>query len=80
MALWGPGRDALALGRATTQTSQVGFSARFIQKYQLGRVEARLSFAPETTGPGDVGAVLLAGPECLFLYVNPIFPSTTWIA
>lgn len=80
MTMRSAGMDALALGRATAQTSEVGFSARFIQKNQLGRVQARLPFAPETTGPGDVGAVLLAGPECLFLYVSPIFPSTTWIA
>jgi hypothetical protein len=72
--------DSLALKRTTTKTSEVGFGTRFIQKNQLGRVEARLPLPPETTGLGDVGAVLLAGAECLFLYVNPIFPSTTWIA
>jgi hypothetical protein len=39
-----------------------------------------LALAPEPTRPRDIGAVLLAGPECLFLYVSPIFPSTTWMA
>jgi hypothetical protein len=80
MTLRGLGRDSLALGRTTAQTSEVGFGPRFIQKNQLGRIEARLPPAPETAGSGDVGAVLLAGAECLFLYVNPILPKTTWIA
>jgi hypothetical protein len=80
MTVRGVGMDALTLVRTTAQTSEVGFCARFIQKNQLGRVEARLPLAPETTGPGDVGAVLFAGAECLFLYVKPIFPSTTWSA
>ena len=77
MTVGGAGMDALALGRTSAQTSEVGFSPRFIQKNQLGRVQARLPFAPATAGPSDVGAVLLAGAECLFLYVNPIFPNTT---
>ena len=80
MTVRGLGMDSCALGRATAQTGQVGFGPRFIQKNQLGRIEARLPAAPEPAGPGDVGAVLLAGAECLFLYVKPIFPKTTWIA
>jgi len=77
MTMRGLGMDSLALGCATAQASEVGFGPRFIQKNQLGRIEARLPPAPEPTGPGDVGAVLLAGAECLFLYVKPIFPRTT---
>ena len=80
MPVWGAGMDSLALGRPPAKTSEVGFGPRFIQKNQLGRVEARLPLPPETTGPRDVGAVLFAGAECLFLYVSPIFPKTTWIA
>ena len=80
MPVGGAGPDSLALGRTSAPTSEVGFGARFIQKNQLGRVQARLPLAPETTSPRDVGAVLCAGAECLFLYVNPIFPSTTWMA
>ena len=80
MAMWGAGMDALAPGRTTAQTGEIGLGPRFVQKNQLGRVQARLPFAPEPAGPGDVGTVLLAGAECLFLYVNPIFPSTTLIA
>ena len=72
--------DPFALERATTQAGQVGFGPRFIQKDQLGRVQPRLLFPPAPPRPGDVGAILLAGTECLFLYVRPIFPKTTLIA
>jgi hypothetical protein len=71
---------SLAPGRTTAKTSEVGFGARFIQKNQLGRIEARLPLAPKPTRPGDVRAVWLTGAECLFLYVNPILPRTTWMA
>lgn len=80
MAVWGLGMDALTLGRTPTQTSQVRFGARLIQEDQLGRIQAGLALAPEPTRPRDVRALLLAGAECLFLYVSPIFHSTTWIA
>jgi len=72
--------SALALERAPTKAGEVGFGPRFVQKNQLGRVETRLLLAPKPPRPGDVGAVLLAGAECLFLYVRPIFPKTTLIA
>ena len=72
--------DAFPLGRTAAETGEIGLGARFIQKDQLGRIKARLLFAPAPTRPGDVGTVLLAGAECLFLYVSPIFPNTTLIA
>jgi hypothetical protein len=72
--------DSLALERTPAQAGQVGLGARFIQKDQLGRVKAGLLLAPEPPPPGDVWTVLLAGTECLFLYVNPIFPNTTLMA
>jgi hypothetical protein len=72
--------NSLAPGCATAETSEVRLGARFIQKDQLGGVEARLLLAPETARPRDVWTALLTGAECLFLYVNPIFPNTTWIA
>jgi hypothetical protein len=72
--------DPLALERAAAQAGEVRLGARFIQKDQSRRVEARLPLAPEPARPCDVRTVLLAGAECLFLYVNPIFPSTTLIA
>lgn len=71
---------SLALERAPAEAGQVGLGARFIQKDQLGRVEPRLPLAPETARPRNVGPVLLAGAECLFLYVNPILPNTTLMA
>lgn len=74
------GLDALALGRTPTKPGQVSLGPRFIQKDQLGRVEARLLLAPESACPGDVWTVLLAGAECLFLYVRPILPRTTLMA
>ena len=72
--------DALALERPSAETGQVGLCARFIQKDQLGRVEACLALPPPAPRPGDVRAVLFTGTECLFLYVNPSFPNTTLMA
>lgn len=80
MALRCAGVDALALGRTPTEPGEIGFGPRFVQKDQLGRVETGLPLAPEPPRPGDVRTILLAGTECLFLYVNPIFPKTTLIA
>ena len=65
---------------ASAKAGQVGFRTRFIQKDQLGRVKARLPLAPEAARPRDVGTVLFAGAECLFLYVRPIFPNATLMA
>src|SRR5271154_7543838 len=72
--------DPLTLGSPSTEAGHIGLGTRFIQKDQLGGVESRLPFAPEPARPGDVRAVLFAGAECLFLYVNSSFPSTTLIA
>lgn len=72
--------DPLALERAPAETGQVGLGARFIQKDQPGRVQPRLPLAPETARPRDVGTVLLAGAECLFLYVSPILANPTLMA
>lgn len=74
------GVNALALERAPAEAGQVGLGARFIQKDQPRRIEARLPPAPEPTRPRDVWTVLLAGAECLFLYVRPILPNTTLMA
>jgi len=68
--------DALTLGRTAAAPGEVRLGARFIQKDQLGRVKARLPFPPAAPRPCDVWTVLLAGAECLFLYVSPIFAST----
>ena len=69
--------DAFPFGRTAAETGEVGLGARFIQKDQLGRIKARLLFAPAPPRPGDVWTVLLAGAECLFLYVSSILASTT---
>jgi hypothetical protein len=72
--------NPLTLERPAASAGQVGLGTRFIQKDQPGRVKARLPLAPQLARPGDIGTVLLAGAECLFLYVNPIFPNTTLMA
>jgi hypothetical protein len=66
----------LASLRPPTQPGQIGLGTGFIQKNQPGRVERRLLAAPVPARPENVGPVLFAGPERLFLYVSPIFSST----
>ncbi len=80
MAVRGAGVNALTPGRSSAEPSQVGLGSRLVQKNQLGRVPARLLFAPAPACPEDVGTVLLTGAERLFLYVSPIFAKTTLIA
>ena len=80
MTVRGAGVGALAFGRPPIEPGQIGLGPRFIQENQLGRVPARLLLPPAPTRAGDVGPVLLAGVECLFLYVSPIFLRTTLIA
>ena len=70
----------LAFERTAAEAGEVGLGARFVQEDQLGRVKARLPPPPKPTRPRNVGTVLFAGAECLFLYVNPILPNTTLIA
>ena len=65
---------------AAAPAGQVGFRTRFIQKDQLGRVKVRLPLAPEAACPREVGPVLFAGAECLFLYVSPSFSNATLMA
>ena len=74
------GVRTLAVGGPGTAPGQVRFGPRLIEENQPGRIPARLPFAPEPARSGNVRAVLLAGPEWLFLQVRPIFPSTTWMA
>jgi hypothetical protein len=64
--------QALALGRPSPQAGHVGFGPGFVEEDQAGRVEGRLLADPPAAGLPDVGTVLLAGPESLFLYVRPI--------
>ena len=72
--------DSMAPQRTSIEPGEIGFGPRFVQKDQPGRIQTRLSFLPKPPCPGDVRTFLLAGMECLFLYVKPIFPKTTLIA
>jgi len=58
------------------QPGHIGLGTGFIQKNQPGRVERRLLPAPVPARPDNVGPVLFAGTESLFLYVSPIFSRT----
>jgi len=73
MALRTWGVDPLTPQRAPAQAGQIGFGPRFVQENQFGRVPAALPTPPGAARPRNVRTVLLAGPECLFLYVSPIF-------
>ena len=67
------GMHALSSRSAPSQAGEVGLGAGFVQKDQPGRIEAELAPPPRPARPRDVGTVLLAGPQRLFLYVSPIF-------
>jgi hypothetical protein len=71
------GLDTVAALGSSSQARQVGLGSRLVQKNQPCRVEAALAPPPGLAGPREVGTILLAGAECLFLYVSPIFASTT---
>ena len=68
--------NPFSLRSAAAQAGQIGFGSRFIQKDQFRRIEAGLLPPPALPGFGNVGPVLFAGPESLFLYVSPIFSKT----
>jgi hypothetical protein len=73
MTLGTAGVNALPPQGAPAQAGQVGRGTRLVQKDQFGRIETRLAAAPRVARPRDVGAILLAGAERLFLYVSPSF-------
>jgi len=62
--------------RAAAQPRQVRFRPGFVEEDQPGRIAAGLLAAPRPAGPRDVGAGLLAGVQCLFLYVSSSFCRT----
>lgn len=72
--------DPLTSWRSAAQASQIGLGSRFIEKDQPCRVEALLPPLPGFACARQIGALLFAGSECLFLYVSAIFASTTWMA
>jgi hypothetical protein len=63
--------DTLAAWGAATVAGHIGFRARFIEEDQLRRIPPGLLSPPGPPGPADVGTVLFASPERLFLYVSP---------
>ena len=63
---------ATALGATTAQAGHVRFGRRFVEEDQARGIEARLQAFPEAPLFGDIGAVLLAGVERLFLYASPM--------
>ena len=58
--------------RAPAQTGHVGLRPAFVDEDKLCGIETTLVPTPLPAGFEDVGAVLLAGAERLFLYVSPI--------
>lgn len=59
--------NTFSLGGTPAKPDQVGLSPRFIEKNQLGRIPTRLLLAPTAARPDNVGPVLFAGAEGLFL-------------
>jgi len=58
------------------QPCHVGLGRRLVQEHQPGGIYAALPAPPERTRFGDIGAILLAGMESLFLYVSPMSSRT----
>ena len=63
----GLARQALASWRPSPQGRHVGLGPGLVDEDQARRVDTRLKFQPLRPTPGDVGAVLLAGDQRLFL-------------
>jgi hypothetical protein len=76
MAVRGAGVNPLPTGSASAQPRHVGLGSRLIQKDQFCGVKSRLPPPPCPPRPRDVGTILFAGAERLFLYVSPIFART----
>jgi len=58
------------------QARHVGLRAGLVNKHQPGRIQSALQAAPPPPFTGYVRTILLAGPQCLFLYVSPISSKT----
>ena len=56
--------------RPPAQTGHVGLGPAFVDEDETRRVQSSLEPAPLPAGLQDIGAVLLAGAERLFLYVR----------
>jgi len=62
--------DTLPSRGASPQPRQVGFGRRFIQKHQRASGGLRKFTSPQLSRRSYVFPILLAGAECLFLYVR----------
>jgi hypothetical protein len=67
--------QALSFGAAPAQTGHVGLGRRLIDEDQSRRVPTGLQALPADALASYVRAVLLAGPERLFLYVRSMSAS-----
>ena len=61
------GPKSLATRRPAPQRRHVGLSPGLVDEHQAGRIDPGLTRLPLHSPPGDVGAVLLAGDQRLFL-------------
>lgn len=59
--------DPLSFKAPTVEPCEVSFDVRFVQKHEAFGVNQRLRRLPDRPGCRDVRAVLLLGPERLFL-------------
>jgi hypothetical protein len=70
--MWTARHQALAARSPPAQAGHVRFGCRFVEEDQARGIEARLEAFPEAPLFSDIGAVLLAGVERLFLYASPM--------
>src|SRR3546814_3832360 len=71
MAEWGSVDQALALGAPAIASSHIGGRAGLIQEHKRGRIHEALPDPPALTMIGNVGPILLGGPQRLFLWDRP---------
>ena len=68
--------NAFSAWGTSPQTGHIGFGSRLVYEHQSRRIKAPLPLMPRLARLRYVLAVLLARPECLFLYVRPMSAST----
>ncbi len=66
VTLWHVIVNPLATKRTAAKTRHVGFGPRLVNENELFRIEAGLSCFPEGPFFGDIGTILLAGPQRFF--------------
>ena len=68
--------EALPTPGTAPQASHVGLGPAFIEEDKPPRFDATLLAFPASARLAEVFAILLGGPERLFLYVSPMSAST----